>query len=260
LDYKNKVILIAGASSGIGKAVALALAPYQNTILITARRKSLLQQTANEIRKLGSKCELFVNDATNSKQTDKIVKQIYKKYGKVDIAILNIGKGPPSNTLTESVETISQSIKTNYLTMVHYFVPLIQEMKKQKSECMVAHVNSLATFFGIPMQGDYTAAKSAARLFLETARMELKHFGYSHIHVQTIHPGFVDSHDGAKDGIPSPGQISKEKAAEYILKGIAKNKKENLFPLPIAMMVRFGRIAPLWLKTRILLASAPRNY
>lgn len=260
MNYNNKVILIAGASSGIGRAVALALAPFHNKLILTARRKSLLSSAAKEVRKLGSECEFYVNDATSAKQTEKVVRQIIRKFGKIDIAILNIGKGPPSNTIYDSAQTILQTLETNYATMIHYFVPLIDQMKNQESECMICHVNSLATYFGLPMQGDYTAAKGAARLFLETARMELKHFGFNHIHIQTIHPGFVDSHDGAKDGIPSPGQISKEKAAEFILKGIQRNTIENRFPIRLAIIVRLGRILPYWLKAKILLSMIPKSY
>ena len=125
---------------------------------------------------------------------------------------------------------------------------------------MITHVNSLASYFGLPMQGDYTAAKAAARIFLETARMELKHFRLRHIRIQTIHPGFVDAGHSGKDATPAPNQISAEQAADKILRGIKSEKNENRFPLGMALAVRIGRIVPLFLRTKILLAAARKNY
>ena len=125
---------------------------------------------------------------------------------------------------------------------------------------MIAHMNSQATYFGIPMQGDYTAAKSAARIFLETSRMELKHFGYDHIIIQTIHPGFVDTDASRGDGIPAPNQISEEQAAGYVLKGFTREVRENLFPPSMKYATKFGKISPYWLLTRVLLSQTPEKY
>jgi NAD(P)-dependent dehydrogenase (short-subunit alcohol dehydrogenase family) len=121
-------------------------------------------------------------------------------------------------------------------------------------------MNSQATYFGIPMQGDYTAAKSAARIFLETARMELRHFGYNHILIQTIHPGFVDTDASRGDGIPTPNQISEEQAVEYVLTGFKSEIRENLFPPGMKYATKFGKVAPYWLLTRVLLSQTPDKY
>lgn len=114
--------------------------------------------------------------------------------------------------------------------------------------------------FRIPMQGDYTATKAAARIFQETARMELQHFGYKHIRIQTIHPGFVDTDACKDDGIPETGLISEEKSAEYVLKGLQKEMRENIFPPITAWPLRLGRILPKKLLTRALLGSVPKDY
>jgi short-subunit dehydrogenase len=260
MDYSKKVILITGASSGIGRATAIALSRFKNKIVITARRKELLESAAEEIRGNGSECTLYAGDALDPDHAYEVVSDTVKKYGGIDIAILVIGYGPPSNTLTASRETILKCMRANYDTMINFFCPLMKQMKSQKTRCMIAHVNSQASYFGVPMQGDYTAAKSAARIFLETARMELRHFGYRHILIQTIHPGFVDTEASRGDGIPTPGQISEEKAAEYLLAGIKKGMRENLFPPAMKFMTNFGRIAPYWLLNKVLLSQTPKQY
>jgi len=260
MEYSNKIILITGASSGMGRATAMALAKYRNKMIITARRQSLLREVAEEVRRAGSECTYFVGDATDAAHSDLVVSEMIKKYGRIDFALLNVGIGPASNTLTASREKILFCMRTNYDSMINFFVPLIAQMKKQNTPCMISHMNSQATYFGIPMQGDYTAAKGAARLFIETARMELQHFGITHIKLQTIHPGFVATHAVQDDGIPAPNEISEEEAAKYVLKGIQKEVRENLFPPGTAFATRIGRISPLWLKTKILLASIPKRY
>jgi NADP-dependent 3-hydroxy acid dehydrogenase YdfG len=260
VDYDHKVILITGASSGIGRAVAVALSRSNNDIFVTARRKEQLNQTAELVKKNGSRCYPIAGDALNEGHCQAVVDEMVKKFKRIDIALLNIGAGPATNTVTASPAVVKQCMRVNFDTMINFFCPILAQMKKQTSKSLIAQTNSLATYFGIPMQGDYTAAKAAGRIFLDTARMELKHFGYTHILVQTIHPGFVDTEACKDDGIPSPNVISEDQAAAYILKGFKKECRENRFPLGMSAAVRFGRVSPNWLRTRVLLGETPKKY
>ncbi len=260
MDYKNKTILITGASSGIGRELAIGLADYANHIVVTARRENLLQDLKKEIESKGCKCLIFAGDATDPKHADLVVAETVKTFGKIDIAILNVGAGPASNTIKDSRDILLGKMRTNYDTLINFFVPVVAQMKSQTTPCMISHVNSLATYFGIPMQGDYTAAKAAGRIFLDTARMELKHFGFKHVRIQTIHPGFVATKAVEDDGIPAPNEISEKKAVQYILKGLRSEVRENRFPFATAFAVRIGRLAPTWLRTKILLSEAAADY
>lgn len=260
MKIENQVFLITGASSGIGHATALLLSKYHNKIAIVARRENLLRETAEQIEKNGSECIYFAGDACDKDFAENVVKKTVEKFGKIDIAQLGIGIGPPTNTLTADVDKIMKCMDFNYRTFINFWVPLIRQMKTQKEECMISNVNSLASYFGVPMQGDYVAAKGAIRLFIETARMEMAHFGVKHIRLQTIHPGFVDTLACKDDGIPENNLISEEKAAEYIVKGYLSNKKENMFPPSTAMATRFGKIAPEWLARKIMLGECPKEW
>ena len=182
------------------------------------------------------------------------------KLDSFDIAILNVGIGPPSNCLTSSAEIIKKCMTVNYFSFINFFTNLITQMKTQNSNSMITHMNSQATWFGIPMQGDYTATKAAVRIFMDTARMELKHFGISHISLQTIHPGFVDTEAVRDDGIPAPNEISEDQAAQYVLKGLKKEMRENVFPPGTKWAAQLGRILPRKLLTKILLAQTPKEY
>ena len=260
MDITNKTILITGGSSGIGRTTAIALSKHNNRIIVTARREELLKTAVDEISANGSEAIYFAGDATDEAFCSDVVADIIKKYGGIDIAILNIGIGPPSNTLTADAATIKHCMRTNYDTIINFYCPIMAQMKQQQSKCMIAHMNSQASYFGIPMQGDYTASKSAARIFLETARMELKHFGFNHIKIQTIHPGFVDTEACQDDGVPEPNMISEEEAAGFIIKGIKKEMRENLFPASMRFAVRLGQRVPHWLLTNILLKETPAEY
>lgn len=259
MDYTGKVILVTGASSGIGRATALKLAAHGNRLAITARRTDLLHEVAAAIETAGSECMAIAGDATTQQHAEHVVSEMVRRWGRVDLAILNVGAGPATNLLTASAESILTCMRTNYDSMVNFYVPLIRQMCAQSDPCLITHVNSLASYFGIPMQGDYTAAKAAARIFFETARMELQHFGVQHIRLQTIHPGFVQTKP-KKDGLPRPGEITADTAAEFILRAIRSEKAEYRFPFATAFATRIGRLAPLWLKTKILLRAVPNHY
>lgn len=86
-----------------------------------------------------------------------VVQSVIETYGHIDIDILNVGIGPPTNTLTASAGTIKFSMRANYDILINFYCSLMRQMLQQTTPCMIAHVNSQASYVGIPMQGDYTA-------------------------------------------------------------------------------------------------------
>jgi short-subunit dehydrogenase len=249
MDLKDKVILITGASSGIGKAVALALSHGHNRIVITARRKELLSEVVETIQTNGSEALAIVGDALDAEQAAGIVKQATLRFGRIDIALLNIGAGPSLSIAQASPDDIKQNMRVNYDTMINYFCPLVQQMKSQDAGGIIAHTNSLAGFQGLPLQGQYSAAKAACRIFLDTARIELKQFN---IRVLTICPGFVVTERNKQRGIPSSLTMSMDEAAKHILKALKSENKEYLFPTRLKMAVMLPRFLPRFITERIL--------
>ena len=249
MDLEQKVILITGASSGIGKAVALALSHGHNRIVITARRKELLSEVAETIQKNGSEALAISGDALEEEQAASIVQQAAQRFGRIDIALLNIGAGPSLNIATAFPNDIKQNMRVNYDTMIDFFCPLVQQMKTQDSGGIIANTNSLAGFLGLPTQGQYSAAKAACRIFLDTARIELKQFN---IRVLTICPGFVVTERNKQGGIPGSLTMSLDEAARHILKALKSESKEYLFPTRLKMAIMLPRFLPRFLTERIL--------
>jgi short-subunit dehydrogenase len=253
---RNKTILIAGASSGIGRQVALLLSQHNNRLIISARRQGELESLAAEITANGSQAIAIPCDALIKEQAQACVEEAVKEFQQIDIALLNIGDGPAFNMSKTSVDEINHNTQLNYGTQVNFLVPLIAQMKQQGFG-LIAHTNSLAGFLGLPMQGPYSAAKAAGRILMDSCRIELKPFGIKFV---SIYPGFVATERVQGDGIPSPFEISEIDAAKHVIRALEKQKADYLFPFATASLVRLARILPKALSNKLLAKAVPADY
>lgn len=252
----NKTILIAGASSGIGRQVALLLSHHNNRIIISARRRAELERLSHEITDNGSQALVVVCDALLPNEAENCIQQSINQFSSIDIALLNIGDGPAFNMSNTTVAAIQQNTQLNYGTQVNFLVPLIAQMKQQGFG-LIAHTNSLAGFLGLPMQGPYSAAKAAGRVLMDTCRIELKPFGLKFV---SVYPGFVATDRVQQDGIPSPFEISEAAAAKHIIYAIEKEKPDYAFPFMTASLVKLARVLPKALTAKILVKLIPQDY
>ena len=114
----GKVVLITGASSGIGKSVAMELANYGVKLTIVARREKKLKQTARQLRKLKVKVLPIVGDVRNRDDRTQIVEQTLKKFGRIDVLINNAGLGKANLFLEQPTHEIDELIETNILSLI----------------------------------------------------------------------------------------------------------------------------------------------
>ena len=252
----NKTVLIAGASSGIGRQVALLLSQHNNRIIVSARRPQELESLRQEIIANGSQALAVPCDALSQQQAQACVQQAVDTFHTLDIALLNIGDGPAFNMSKASVDEINHNTQLNYGTQVNFLVPLIAQMKQQ-GHGLIAHTNSLAGFIGLPMQGPYSASKAAGRILMDSCRIELKPFGLKFV---SIYPGFVATDRVQGDGIPSPFEISELDAAKHVVRALKKEKTDYLFPFMTANLIRLARILPKSITNNLLKKVVPADY
>jgi NAD(P)-dependent dehydrogenase (short-subunit alcohol dehydrogenase family) len=251
----GRTVLIVGASSGIGVAVARQLAPAGNRLVLTARRAPELVAVAQEVWAAGCACLGLPADALDPEAAAGVVAAAVAEFGAVDIALLNAGQGPDMAMDRVSTADVSRIMALNYDVVVNYLVPLIRQLGEQQGGGLIAHTNSLAGLMGIPRQGPYSAAKAAVRTLIDAARVELAPSG---IRFTSIHPGFVGTDRVDGDGLPKPFQVSQERAARYVVRALEREPAQACFPWQTTALVRTLRALPVPVSDRVLRLLAAR--
>jgi uncharacterized protein len=176
MDFKNKVVLITGASSGIGKEAAIQFAQKGANIILIARRKQKLEQLADYLRKFNTSIMFYECDVSDKFQVGKISKLVLEKFKSIDILVNNAGfaiYGSFSDLTTEEIES---QMTTNYFGMVYCIKNFLPSMIVKKSGHIV-NVASVAASFGLPGIASYCASKFAMLGFSEGLKHELKGTG-----------------------------------------------------------------------------------
>lgn len=252
-SFSGKVVLVAGASSGMGRAFALRLASEGASVVVTARRKERLDTLAAEIELCGGRCLPLAADAENPDDAARVVAASVEKFGRIDLALLNVGGAPAIDMRKMNAREVTAYMRTNYDTVVNYLFPVLDQMRKQR-DGIIAHTNSLAGFLGVPLQGPYSAAKGALRLLFDTCRIEFALYG---IRFVSVYPGFVATAATANDGMPAPLEISEAEAVDHILYAVRQECSDYLFPWTLRWLVRLAGVLPKPLTNWILHFEVP---
>jgi short-subunit dehydrogenase len=251
MTLSGKTILITGASSGLGRGMAVALSHGDNNLVVTARRGELLRELATEIEANGSRCTVVVADATDPAQCEAVLAAGIQAHGAIDVAILNAGGGTPSDMASTTAAAVLHTMRTNYDTLVHFLVPLIHHMKEHPGT--IAYTGSPAGYFGLPRSGPYSAAKAAGRVLMDSCRIELKGTG---IKLVALYPGFTYTPGLVADEVPIKALIiHQDRAVREMLGAIERGRSHHLFPRRIRWLIALGRLLPEWLRRRVLQAA-----
>ena len=241
----DKVIWITGASSGIGKALALKFAKERWLVAISARREELL----NEISKLNDNISSFPLDVTDSKKCKEIFNQIKNKYNNVNIAFFCTGIHDPKSEKTFNLDSIEKIMNTNFFGTINSINAVYEYFKERKSG-HISIVSSVAGYRGLPTGGAYCASKSALTTYAESLYFDMKR---SNVRVSVVHPGFIKTPMTDQNDFPMPMIESSEFAAEEIFKGLTKsNSFEIHFPKKFTYIMKILKIMPYWLYLRLV--------
>ncbi len=225
---KGKVVVITGASSGIGKAVALSLAKHQPKLVIFARREKKLMQIARTLKEQGIKLLPIVGDIRNRDDREKLIDSTLKVFGSIDVLINNAGLGKANLFLEQPEEEIDELIETNFLSLVKLTQKTVQIMKEQQSGHIVNLSTSLVMLPAYPF-AVYNSTKSAIMTFGDSIRKEMKDYGIS---VSTVFPGPYNTnfHEVAHCGIDKFKVYDVTKLANKIVKLLLKPKDNLIQP------------------------------
>ena len=233
MNLDKKVVLISGASSGMGKDIAKILAKENCKLALFSRRKTKLKEICENLKEKNIECIYDKCDVKNKEDIKKAVEFTCNKFGRIDIAILAAGILIPNPLQSYDSDIIKNSVDINFLGNVYFIEFLLEIMKKQKSGT-IAVTSTLPDKRGVPGWGAYGASKAALSWFLESLRAEAKH-DYN-INIITIKPGSVETQ--MIEDYHRKGSISSKKAAEIIINGIKKGKKIIQFPTLQVLMIR----------------------
>jgi short-subunit dehydrogenase len=253
----NLRVLITGASSGIGRALAVEYGKRGADVLLLARNEEQLNITKKMLESKGGRGFVKVCDVSKQDDMNSAVEFAMKTFGGIDIAILNAGISGSENVDGMDINKFRQIFEVNFFGIVNGFNAIIPIMKKQEYGKIVGN-GSLADFRGAPGVSAYSSSKAAMSNYLESARIELKHLGIS---VITVKPGFVKSGITAKNDFYMPMLMEAEKAAKIIVDGIENNKKSIKFPIPIVFAAFLGKLIPAilfdWLAEKYKIKKKP---
>ncbi|MFQ6612342.1 MAG: SDR family NAD(P)-dependent oxidoreductase [Fidelibacterota bacterium] len=232
-------IFITGATTGIGKALALAYAGKGTILGLAARRADLLLSVAKQCQNLGAKVQIYPLDVQDQLATAEAAKAFVKLSGGIDIVIANAGIGGHDNIIHGDATTINTIIKVNLLGVTNTLVPFIPIMKNQISGKLVI-ISSVLAFFPMPYHGGYSASKTALKRLADSWRITLKKYG---IQISTICPGYVDTPMTEKQHARI-FLLSADEAAQKIKRAVARGRKTLIFPWQMKILLPLIEVIP----------------
>ena len=238
MDFKNKIVLITGASSGIGRQTAIEFAKLGSSIILVARRKDKLEQVENELKQFNVKTLVCVCDVSKKYQVEEMSKIVLKKFHSVDILINNAGFAIYGSVRDLSISDIESQMETNYFGMVYCtknFLPLMIEKKSGH----IVNVASVAASFGLPGIASYCASKFAMLGFSEGLKHELNGTGVGITVVSPImvKTDFFDHPSFEKMPKYSPTSLSAKTVAKAIVKASSSSRLEIITPSIVRIAV-----------------------
>ncbi len=248
--YKNKTIILTGASTGIGRAIAIELLKIECKLVLIARRKELIEDYTV---KFTARKDLLVSacDVSSRDEVEMLLKETKNRFGLPDILILNAGVSLGEKYTILDPEATRQTMEINFFGVVNFVHPMLQPFLKRGSGSFVI-VSSLADGRGYPQSAAYSASKAAVSIFAESLAVKTEPLG---LQVITVKPGFVKTPMTDKNKFPMPFMISAEKAADIMLKDIARGKRVIKFPAATSILVALSNIAPFKLFARAVRAK-----
>ncbi len=228
LVFKDQVAIITGASSGIGRAIAVSLSRAGARVVLASRNVTALQALANELKGWGGEALVVRTDVTQDADAENLIGKTLEAWGRMDILIANSGlyvRGPITS-LTQA--DFAKAMDVNFFGSLRLVLRALPYMLKQNSGHIVL-MNSLDGRRGLPTDAPYVAAKHALSGFADVLRQDLRGTG---LHVTSVYPGRVDTPMIANLRVPRiSAKIPAEAVARATVRGILRNEVQVIVPI-----------------------------
>src|SRR6266566_357171 len=253
--FQDRVVMITGASSGIGRGMALEIARGGAILGLVARRLEVIDEVVREIETGGGKAKALPADVRKLDSISAAADSLRESFGPIDVLIANAGIGPTRDAADFSADEVAEVININVIGASNSVAAVIPEMVARGSGQLVA-ISSLAAYRGLPRSAAYCASKAAVSAFFESLRLDLEPRG---IDVTIIHPGFIKTPLTHGRNVQMPYLMELDDAVEKMVRAIEKRRKRYSFPWQLATIVRAGMIMPIWMYDRISRANSFRE-
>ena len=238
--WTDKVVMITGASSGIGRGLALEIASRGAHLGLLARREDLLNEIVDEVKARGVKAVASSADVRDAQAVRNAADRFRNELGPIDILIANAGIGTADHILSLTPEHAANVIGINVLGAVNSVAAVLPEMVERDRGRLVA-ISSLAAYRGLAKSAAYCASKAALTSYFESLRIDLRHTG---VGVTIIHPGFIKTPLTSGRAAKMPYLMELDYGVKKIVSAIEKEKKLYAFPWRLATIVRAGMLMP----------------
>ncbi|MDE1172081.1 MAG: SDR family NAD(P)-dependent oxidoreductase [Parvibaculaceae bacterium] len=269
-DFPGKIVVITGAASGLGRALAVELAARGAHIAAADLDRQGLAETARRIQESGGSVATYLLDVADSNAVHAFAQEIEAAHGGADIVINNAGVAQIARVEDLSYEDLEWVMKVNFWGMVYGTKAFLPQLRARPS----GHIVNISSIFGliaVPHQAAYNAAKFAIRGFTEALRHEMQG---SSIKVSCVHPGGIRTNivrnarflqstqatvrEEAADGFDRIAFTSPEAAARTIIRGIARNRARILVGPDARIIDWIQRLLPVSYG-RLLFRGLPRD-
>ena len=234
---EKKVIWITGASSGIGKALAIKFAENGWIVAASARRENLLK----ELQNINQNIYPYPLDVTDIEKCKLTAKSIIDNLNGIDICVFGTGMHDPKSEKQFNLDKIREIMEVNYFGTMNSINSIYNYFSKKKNG-QISIISSVAGYRGLPAAGAYCASKAALTSFTESLNFEMK---MKNVRVSLISPGFIKTPMTDQNDFPMPMIKSPEFAANEIYKGLTEKKGFEIhFPKAFTFIMKFLQILP----------------
>ena len=236
MSENQKKIWITGASSGIGKALAEKFALEGWKVAVSARRKEILDEMANN-KNISS----YPLDVTNQGQVNDVFSKIISEFGNLDLCVFSSGTYDPKLEQEINIQQNKFVMETNFFGVLHC-IKSVEKYFKDRRDGHISVVSSIAAYRGLPNSSGYGPSKAALTNLTESLYFDFKKHN---VRISLISPGFIKTPLTDKNEFSMPFIKSPEFAAEKMFSGLTKSKAFEIhFPKALTMLLKFLRILP----------------